>query len=139
MSVEKWRPNLSRNSYSHRAPDFSLFIENFSKEKDLYIFDTKYTDASTAVNIYLKDCTFKYIHGIATEENITALSCYILYHGSREYEVKNKEFHYVKDTKNIFSPNPLFPCLGAIEMNATNSDGLEKIVKRILSLNIISV
>ena len=113
--------------------------EMSSKEKDLYIFDAKYTNASTAVNIYLKDCTFKYIHRIATEENITALSCYILYHGSREYEVKNKEFHYVKDTKNIFSPNPLFPCLGAIETNATNSDGLEKIVKRILSLNIISV
>ena len=139
MSVEKWFPNLSRTPYSHRVPDFSLFIEDNSKNKDLYIFDAKYTDARSAVNLYLKDCTFKYIHGIATEDNITALSCYILYHGSREYEIKNKEFHYVKDTKNIFSPNPLFPCLGAIETNATNSDGLEKIVKRILSLNIISV
>ena len=139
MSVEKWLPNLNRTLYSHRVPDFSLFIEDYSKEKNLYIFDAKYTDARTAVNIYLKDCTFKYIHGIATEDNMTALSCYILYHGSREYEIKNKEFHYVTDTKNIFSQNPLFPCLGAIETNATNSDGLEKIVKRILSLNIISV
>lgn len=139
MSVEKWLPNLSRSPYSHRVPDFSLFIGDSPKEKDLYIFDAKYTDAKTAVNIYLKDCTFKYVHGIATEDNITALSCYILYHGSREYEVNNKEFHYVKDTKNIFSQNPLFPCLGAIETNVTNSDGLEKIVKRILSINIISV
>ena len=83
--------------------------------------------------IYYSDFSLIAFHG-----KHPLLSCYILYHGSREHEVKNKEFHYVKDTKNIFSQNPLFPCLGAIETNATNSDGLEKIVKRILSLNIIS-
>ena len=59
MSVEKWFPNLSRTPYSHRVPDFSLFIEDNSKNKDLYIFDAKYTDARSAINIYLKDCTFK--------------------------------------------------------------------------------
>lgn len=138
MAIEKWNLHLKRNSYSHRIPDFSLFVEDISsKGKNLYIFDAKYTDPKTAFNIYLKDCTFKYIHGIATDSNLTALSCYILYHGSREYDTQNKEFHYTKDTKNIFSKNPLFPCLGTIETNRTNDTELEKIVKRILSLNIV--
>lgn len=128
--------------YSRRTPDFVIEIEyskNGSTNKELLIFDAKYTRADRAFNVELVNCTMKYVHGIHRVNGENVVKMMVIIHPENDHK-NNPSGSYLDFHAKPFdlvSSKTVFPILGTQSVLLSREGeepSLQKTLNRVFEL-----
>lgn len=118
-------PGVRRTGeFLRRTPDISLEFTDSEQLLKVVVLDAKYTRQQLAFDNHLRDCTFKYVHGLGSTANRLLVQGVFILHPHEQTEYC--DFH--AQPFGVFGHHPQLPMLGILGLNMsdveTQLDGL---------------
>lgn len=117
--------------YQLRSPDIVLEFTNSNQIPKIIIFDAKYTKQQLAFDTHLRECTFKYVHGLGSIENHALVQGVFILHPHEKPEYC--DLHVLPF--GVFGSYPQIPMLGIFGLDLCEVETqLDTLLQRLISM-----